>query len=496
MSNFKQKFTNFLRGRNFFAGATTAVIIAALIFVNIIIYTLGNYFGWYLYSPKTDDLTLKGNSADVFADAIEEGQKIEIIFCMYDEDLKKHDTGSYVRTTALEFKEKYPNFIDIIHVNIFTKIVEEDGSIFDFSPYEKENRIAASSVIFKCGSNFRVVTDSFTSAGFVDFYTLNASNMVTSYNGEEIFTAMINWVLKDEHKTAYITVGHGETYESALYSSLICAGYNVKEINLRDGEIPSDAGLIVISNPRTDFERAKDLRSEIERLTTYKKNGGCFLVMLDPQSKSLPMLEGFIGDFGIAIAKTESGEKPKVKDSDNAITTDGFTLVAEYSDDAVAKAMYEKTKELGGKVIIRDVAALTLSGSAKPILVSSSSSVTEAGGNTVSSDGRYTIAAYSSLKNSDGAEDARLFVVPSVYLAAADAMITNGYSNKDFLYSLFDVFYRAGNMPYGSGSVVYNDGILENLTMSTARLYTLIMVAIPAAVAVLGAVILIRRKNR
>jgi hypothetical protein len=89
-----------------------------------------------------------------------------------------------------------------------------------------------------------------------------------------------------------------------------------------------------------------------------------------------------------------------------------------------------------------------------------------------------------------------MFVCPSIYLSATDAMITNGYSNKDFIYSLFDVCFDKGAMPYGCNSVIFSDGTLENLTMGQARWYTALLIAIPAMLGVVGLFVMIRRKNR
>ena len=83
-----------------------------------------------------------------------------------------------------------------------------------------------------------------------------------------------------------------------------------------------------------------------------------------------------------------------------------------------------------------------------------------------------------------------------IYLAVSDSLVTNGYSNKDFIYSIFDEFYGAENMPYGCNFVVYSSQTLENLTMGAARLYTILVMAIPAAIAIVGAVVIVRRKNR
>lgn len=188
-----------------------------------------------------------------------------------------------------------------------------------------------------------------------------------------------------------------------------------------------------------------------------------------------------------------------IRESSQAIMLDGFTFVSGFADSDVGAAMSDAvSKHADGKdikVILRDASALELSENAKPILVSSGSARLEAGGSIVSDEGGYTVAAASEYKTENGGVT-KIFVVPSVYLAVSDSLITNGYSNKDFIYSIFDVFFGAENMPYGCNVVVYSSQILENLTMGTARLYTVLVMAIPAAIAVVGAVVIIRRKNR
>ena len=510
MNKFKQKLTSVLLGRNAASGALTAIIIAVAVFVNIIISTLTQLLGLYIYDAPKDDLSISDASDTLFSEAMALGHKVTVTFCMDRDELSSHETGKFVYETAREFEKRYPDFIELQFVNVFTKLyydydnVFSEVRVFDSDLYSKDMRgnstiIDKTSVIFECGSNYRVLTDAATGAGYADFFTLDSSYIATSYNGEEVFASMINWVLSEKHGVAYFSTGHGETADVTLYNALTCAGYYVDELDLKQDEVPSDAELLVVSNPKNDFEAAVEgsgVRSERERLASYADRGGAFLVMLDPYAKRLPTLESFISDYGISLTVDGDGARQLVKDPDNAITTDGFTLVCEYSDSPLASDMLAKTESYGGRVVIRDVAALTLTSEyAKPLLISSATSVTEAAGRTTDTAGSYTVAAYSSIENEDG-EASRMFVIPSIYLTAYDAMITNGYSNKNFVYSLFDVFYGKGNMPYGCKSILYDTATLENLTMGTARAYTAILLLIPIAVAVLGAVVIIRRRNR
>ena len=503
MNKFKQTFTRCVKSEGFSGAALTAVLIAAVVLVNVIIYTLASYFGWYFTSVAEDDLSISDVGDSLFAEAMAEGLTVEVIFCMYEKELEKHDTGSFVLRTAKQFEEKYPDFIDLTYINIITKLDSEGKPIENIEVYEnaagEDAVMNKTSVIFRCGSNFRVLTDSYTGAGFADFFTLDSSATVSSYNGEEVFAAMVGWVLHKDHGKAYVTVGHGETASVTLYNALVCAGYFVEEYNLREGEVPEDGELIVISNPKNDFERAaegsKKKRSEIERLQSFAERGGSFLVFLDPEAAKLHNLESFILGYGISMTENEEGERLTVKDTENAISPDGFTIVAEYSSSQYAALMQEKTAGVDGRVILKRVAPLTLFGNAQAVLTSSSASVAEAGGETVDRGGVYPISAVSAITHDNG-NTSELFLAPTVYFTATDAMITEGYSNKDFLYSLFDVCFEKGDMPYGCNAVIFNDGILENLTMGTARWYTVLLLSFPAIVAIACVAVMIRRKNR
>ena len=515
MNKFKEKAKAFfdkegakLSGTGFFA-----LTLALIIVLNIFLFVLVEAFGWYIYEEKGEDLSLSGNTDSMFEEAKNEGKKIKITFCLDRDSLEKHETGSFVHQTALNFLERYPTLVELEYVNIMTRRDSKNRLVENFNDrYLKDMRgnetyVRKTSVMFECGDNWRILTDPYTSAGFSDFFTLDSSNYISSYNGEEVMAAMMAWVLRDEHKTVYFTQYHGEEVDIAFSNLLVCAGYYIDVVDLKNEDVPADASMLVISNPKTDFEMGyegsgivTEIESEIERMRNYLSAGGNLYVTLDPYVKELSVLESFIAEYGIEFSTTEyeNGRVARniVKDTQNAITLDGFTLVSEFSESELAKKISDKIKQYGdGGVIMREVSALELSGSAKPLLVSSSSSVLSADGKTVNSDGAYTLAAYSETALENGAF-AKLFVVPSVYLAVSDTLISREYSNKDFLYALFDGYFGGGIAPLGCRAVLYNNETLENLTMRNARIYTALIMIIPVAVAITGSVVLTKRKNR
>ena len=502
MSNFKNKAKAFFGGDGFSGATLTCAVIAVVIAVNVLFYVLTVFLGLYITPAEKDETLLTGATDSLFEQAIADKRKVTISFCYPEEDLKTHDTGAFVYKTANEFKKRYPDFIDIEYINIITKR-NSKGELVNLSKYQKDMRgndtpIYRSSVIFESSTatknNYIVITDTTSAVGFSNFYTLNTSGEVTSYSGEEFMAAMISWVLQDEHKTAYLTTSHSEQADISFANLLSAAGYYIDVINLKEREVPEDAGLLIISNPRSDFERGASVRTEIERLRSYVKGGGNIFVTLDPYVKRLTVLESFLTECGISfsVADSESGyHRNIVKDVNNAITTDGFTLVADYADNGLSSNIQSTVEDFSdGKVIIREAAALELSNSAKPILISSSASVCEADGKTTATGGSYCIAAYNEIGNG------KIMVVPSIYISVSEALVTNGYANKEFLFASFENLFGAKGMPYGCRAIIYNTETLENLTMGTARLYTAMILAIPAAIAVTGAVVIIRRKNR
>ena len=520
MNDFKRKTREFIDSERFSSSVVTALVIAVVMVFNALLFTVVEMFGLVFYYDKPFDYSITGSSDELFDEAIKANKKVKIYFCMSESELKAHSTGGEVYVTAKKFEEKYPEFIELDYLNIITK-QDKDGNFVDLNKYlEKDTTVSAdssetekdetkylpiynSSVIFECGDNYKVITDNYTSTGFSPFYTMDSSRYITSYNGEEVMAAMISWVTVDEHKTAYFTQRHGEQVDTGFANLLLCAGYNIDTVDLRKNSVPEDAGLLIISNPTSDFEASKDgsVYTEMDKIREYmeRDGGGNLYVTLDPYVKTLTVLEDFLIEYGIAFSTSVDHKgntiKNIVKDNTDAITSDGFTLVCNFAKGEVAESIKGRVSDDDDGVLVRDIAALELSGNAKPLLTSSPSSSLEAGGKTVSSSGSYNVCAYSDKTNASG-KVSKVFVVPSIYIAVSDTLNSDGYYNKDFLYSTIESLFWDKPMPYGCSSISYSSQILRNLTMGTARIYTVAVMLIPTSIAVVGAVVLIKRKHR
>lgn len=523
MKKITEKLTAWLRGERVTGSTICALVIGVIIAFNAIVYAFAVKYDLYLAYDKEDDLTISSASEVLFADAIERsketGERVRIVFCrsrsQFDPQSSTYvnDATSKFYITAKQFEEKYPEFIELAYVNLLTRrmAVGDSGKeeLIDLTEIQTQDGngnyfpLYNSSVVFmsnKPGRTTRYVQD-IAGAAFV--LSSENSDTFSSYNGEEIIVSMALWVIADEHKNAYVTTHHGENPDITLLNMLTCAGYTIDILDLRQAElVPDNADLVVISNPTKDFETSTGgMFSEIDKLGRYVDEGGNLYVALDPYVQKLHVLEGFLDKYGIAFSEPEAQNDKKiirhiVRDNDNAITVDGFTLVAEFADpdDEITR---DATYFNGGKVIIKESAALKITDGtiARPILVSSDSSALYEGDVRTESNGGYCIAALSSFDTKNG-EKSNIFVVPSVYITANDALEKKGYANRDFLYSVFDNVFGMSDVPYGCAPVYRRDAVLENLTMKMARTYTAIILTVPAVIAVGGAVLVIKRKNR
>ncbi len=484
-----------------FSPVFTAVLLAILIAFNGIVYALTNYFGLYLYSKDMSGVELSEAPDALFNKMKEQNRKVEILFCMSEEDVKQHDTGAFVHHTATQMAERYKDVVAVKYMNILTRIDSDmknrSKQIEAYKATLGEGEVLRdTSVVFTYTSvtgqeSYRVLTDN-TSIGFANFYMMDESGNALAYHGEEMLTAMSVLTTAKTAKKAYFTQYHGEVADVSLTSLLFCAGYEIDAINLRDKNVPEDCDLLVISAPQTDFEKASNesgIITEIERLRLYVENGGHLLVTAHAYLKApLKNLEAFLAEVGISFVR-EDGLTGIVKDTAGSLPTDSYTLVASYAESDIYKTLERHLADRGG-VVLTETAALKLSDNAKPLLNASSSATLEADGKTIDRDGNYVLAAMAKVKRGD------IVVIPSVYLTATDAMTSNTYSNRAFVYGIIETLYGGESLPYGCRTLNLLTDMLENLTARAARIYTALIFTIPTALAVCGFILLRRRKNR
>ena len=502
MKKFMKRAGEWFSGRSGMAFYATVLLVAVLITLNSVVYALTNKYQLFLSSPNRTELSISDASELYFKRAMMGGRRVSITFCNDEDDVRNHELGAFVYDTAMKLLEKHPDFLDIRFVNSVTGF-DADGNYVDLRPYTEDGtvRIRPTSIIFECEGNFRVMTGG--STGYEDFFSLTSSGEVYAYNGEEVLAAMICWVTESEHKTVYFTQNHGETADIALNSAFVSAGYYVDVINLRKDNVPDDAALVVISNPINDFEKSADgsgATAELDRLEKYLAGGGNLYVALDPLVKKLNHLEEFLATKGFELYEGEdqngNNARDIIRDSISGDTTDGYRFILTPVENEYSTPIFEYMNDyVDIGIRITQTGRLKLSGGAVALMRSSESSVAARAGAVVDSEGSYDVIGYNRISYENG-NVAQIIVVPSIFLTSTDNMVNNTYTNKAFVLSTLVTHFGAKQAPIGCESLIYRGATLEGFTMGRARLYTAIMLAIPAALAVTGTVIIIKRKNR
>jgi ABC-2 type transport system permease protein len=124
--------------------------------------------------------------------------------------------------------------------------------------------------------------------------------------------------------------GEREFFAHTIYkrklSALINNGFDVDTLNLSAQDIPADASIVVIADPKTNF-----IPIVLNKLNTYVNNGGNMLVYLEPGKQYV--LDPLLQDIGIHL---KSGQLVQANDNETPdkagayITQTGFNIAEEY----------------------------------------------------------------------------------------------------------------------------------------------------------------------
>ena len=481
MEKLKNKLKAFFGTYKRVNAAVIAAVLALVVLLNVAITALSQAFSLYFYAAPKYSHNVGQGTLSFLEEVKEENDHVRILFCMQKEELEGDTIYNLVYQTAMQLSEAF-SFISVETVNIFT-----DPEAIEPYKYKtvdgervKVNDISKLSVIVDGSADFSVQSLS-------SFFVLDAEGAIDSYNGEEIFAALIRYTLSRTHKTAYYTTSHGEKASSSLFNLLTCAGYTPKAIDLMT-ETPTDtSGVLVISNPAYDFIcGAEGVDAEIEKLRAYMASGGLVLACLDPLSTGLVNLDALLAENG--LSRTDA----IIKDTDKSVTVDGYSLVLSFGESEVAKALKETATAYNrARVITREASVIETSGSATALLFSSASSKAYTAGKVSSNEGNFAVAALSQNEAGGG-----VFLSSGYYIAASDVLETDDYGNEEFFYALLSLA-RGDKVPLGATMVALDNALLQDLTVRQARLWAaLVVVLIPCAAVCVGLVTLRRRRLR
>ena len=305
----------------------TALIIAAVIIVNVIFSALAQKLRWYtdltpepLYTLSLECLDIIANGDAKFEESsspIEMVDKIRaeklaedpsfdasslminIVFCSEPDVLESNFMQRCVYTTALELQQKFPEHINVEYHNIHRNPTA-------VAKYKANSRVTidTTSVIIEFGTEYRI-------RPIKSFFTFDDSTSTEpwAYNGEKAFTSSILAVTRAESPLACITANHGERFDDEVFvNTLTDAGYEVQIIDLAAQEIPEECRLVIVFNPDTDFKVPDGVTDidEIAKLDDFLDKGNALMVFMDADTARLDNFEEFLEEWGISFNRDYS----------------------------------------------------------------------------------------------------------------------------------------------------------------------------------------------
>ena len=507
----------FFRGRRLKYGsvslALTVLVVAAVIITNAALSALSAGFDWYVDMSQSLVYDIGEACEEYLTDTVfpmmdernrESGKndKIKIIFCDELKNLDDDISQEYILNTVLELKEKFPERVEIEHLNVWEnpKVAKAYG-VTD-----------ASDVIFAFG-------DSFTTLTVPQFYVLSGGDTQTptAYNGEQrIASALLRIVSKDT-PICYFTLNHGEGLsDSELMFTLADAGFNYAFIDLAASEIPEDCALLITANPTKDLHEPTETSviSEGAKLDAYMANGGKYMVFFSAEtlaSGSLPNFEAFLGGWGVKYMTSDTEGKENcyiLRDPSSSVSVDGYTFFSEQAENPVANNIFgasEKKNIFGASVALTYAEGFSPDGQGSytdgdktwsPLLVTSKSAEAWAGTLLVdkATDDPFTHMSLTTKKCENG-ETAYLYAVSSVNFCEEDALQSTVYGNHEAIMRMI-AHMGYTDAPLSLTSRALTTPPIQSLTRDRATVITVLLCAIPTVlISAVGIFVLVRRKH-
>ena len=501
--------------------------------------------GFYTISDKM----LEACHAMLDPDETGKTKEIKITFCTDPDYLIGSDSMRATYFMALSLQNKFDN-VTVEAVNVAL-----DPTAVSMYKTTSRDSITASDVIFSYGAKYRIVdaTTFWTQNNFSYNGEYRVASILASLTAID---RPVAYFATDHGETYYDPANPESEMSKSLgnFADLITErGLEIKTIAISEIEsIPEDCALLIINNPRIDFIPDEDKLdrfdyvSDLEKLDRYLMRDYGAIMLNKVYDVTLPNLENFCKEWGITFGNAQ------VFDPDNAL----FTTVGSESDDSVFTGVYDPDElnfgyaYYGGYSTLPSAPKMVFSNTGHVYCSLNISETTMESGNKFASrnyaafigtsDNAYnyvgsatdtgvkTLIAAGVRKNLDSytAENSSsyLFCSSSADFFSNELLGNTSYSNYDVLASVISNISRTDkyasielgglslNSPSFGGkqtlstelsntpSKVYSwDGknvIKYNKGISTAAvvIFTIIVMAVPVAIATLGIVVFIKRK--
>lgn len=270
------------------ATAFTAGFIVVVILINVVISSLTTRFPSMnidLTQNKTN--TLSDQSAKVVG-AVKNDTNIYIIGV--ESQIKSDSNYSQVAALAAKMSEK--------NTRIKVSYVDIDKNPA-FASANSVDKLAGGDVLVKTEKRNRILTNTDLFSQQQDSTT--GANLLYS-QVDSALTSAVRQVNSDTVPIVAFETGHSPALDSTGLKTLLNNNnFEAKDFNSLTDAVPSNAQLLVLPTPTTDYTDA-----ELKKMDTFLSNtkvagSRSLVITFDPSQKAMPKLSNFLKEWGIAV---------------------------------------------------------------------------------------------------------------------------------------------------------------------------------------------------
>ena len=259
-----------------YTAATTAIVLAILVAVNLLIsalpetYTQPDLSGSGLYDLSEQTETLIGGLE----------QDVTVYWIVQD---------GYEDDTLQKTLTRYEDLSKHVKVEKIDPVANPNFAYQYTSDSVYNNSLVVTSAD---ASKSRYIS-------YYDIYETSYDedyNTVSAYNGEGALTAAVNFVTSDAQTKVYYLSGHGEDeLPSNLVSSFENENVSLTQLNLLTEEtVPADCEALLVYSPASDLSQ-----DEIDKIEAYLAENGSLMLFTDCDSEDLPNLHAMMQKRGV-----------------------------------------------------------------------------------------------------------------------------------------------------------------------------------------------------
>lgn len=293
---------NILHSKKFKHGsvslALVIVIIAAVILVNAIFTALSDKYLWYVDMTADSIYTLSDPAKELLATEFKTEKPVKVIFCAEKDILEQSAEQRMAHSTIREIADLYHN-IEVQYVDIYTN----PSAVNPYKVHTSQPINSQSIIIASTNANG---TMECRVHSLISLFSMNESGVATGYNGEQKLISSLLAVTQDQMPIVCFTVNHEEANNpnlTNLATVLYETGYEYKAIDLTKEDIPPEARLLVIFDPKSDFTSADDSVDELAKIDKFLADRNAVMAFVGDETPYLENLEQFLAEWGIQIAR-------------------------------------------------------------------------------------------------------------------------------------------------------------------------------------------------